>query len=180
MFIYFDCKQSSFIFFIIGAYFCDSVQRAPSCLSCPKTNDTAFNSWCQGNCYFDEINSVCKEKSKFHCGPMTIFLYNLNLKPFKHSNIQTFFIRQMIILWFRIFLALISTPPHITSYWAKQNLLVHPSLNVLGYTGPHRIERNFLLAMALLRRRNKKIFTKKMSCKVMNGLVRFTKHTMIP
>ena len=43
---------------------CSENQMAPRCSMCPKNDDINSNSWCNGACYFDENQDVCRERSK--------------------------------------------------------------------------------------------------------------------
>ena len=33
----------------------------PHCEQCPRSNETLSNTWCGGNCIYDEKNQMCKE-----------------------------------------------------------------------------------------------------------------------
>ena len=40
---------------------CSAGVLSPSCELCPNDNDPLLNSWCSGNCYFNEEIGACKE-----------------------------------------------------------------------------------------------------------------------
>ena len=40
---------------------CGNKISSPNCNLCPKNGDIMTNSWCAGNCYYDENNEMCKE-----------------------------------------------------------------------------------------------------------------------
>ena len=46
----------------------DSFARAPRCSLCQhahNSNDTINNIWCDGDCWYDDGNNLCKEIGKF-------------------------------------------------------------------------------------------------------------------
>ena len=42
---------------------CGNEILSPRCSACPKTDDAKNENWCDGNCYFDENDEICKEGS---------------------------------------------------------------------------------------------------------------------
>ena len=40
---------------------CGGSQLAPGCSYCPMSDDVFFNTWCSGNCEFDQTEGTCTE-----------------------------------------------------------------------------------------------------------------------
>ena len=40
---------------------CGNETQSPSCYLCPKNEDMELNTWCRGNCFYDEAEEACKE-----------------------------------------------------------------------------------------------------------------------
>ena len=49
---------------MLGVYCGNDDEVYPTCEHCPRINDTMSNSWCGGNCRFENIHQVCKEGNK--------------------------------------------------------------------------------------------------------------------
>ena len=48
--------------FLVSGVSCGGEKLYPSCSHCEKGNSTSLNGWCNGNCYIDEVDGICKEK----------------------------------------------------------------------------------------------------------------------
>ena len=55
---------SSTNFDILVKVHCNTGVLSPTCQLCPQNDDTVLNSWCSGNCYFDDKEEECKEGSE--------------------------------------------------------------------------------------------------------------------
>ena len=47
--------------FLLAITNCGGSQLAPGCSYCPMSDDVFFNTWCSGNCEFDETEGTCTE-----------------------------------------------------------------------------------------------------------------------
>ena len=52
---------------IVSGVSCGNEKLYPSCSRCEKGNTTSSNGWCNGNCYFDNVNGICRDKGKCIC-----------------------------------------------------------------------------------------------------------------
>ena len=48
--------------FIVSGVSCGDEKLYTRCSRCEKGNITSSNGWCNGNCYFDEVNGICRDK----------------------------------------------------------------------------------------------------------------------
>ena len=64
--------QSQYHFSLAGVYCGNNNKKHANCKVCPKSNDTLSNTWCSGDCDYDEANYMCKE-SNYHILEKMVF-----------------------------------------------------------------------------------------------------------
>ena len=57
--------QRQYLFSLEGIYCGNDNGKYATCNQCPKSTDTISNTWCGGDCDYDEASNMCKE-SNYH------------------------------------------------------------------------------------------------------------------
>ena len=51
------------IFSLDGIYCGNDSKKYATCSQCPKLKDTLSNTWCSGDCDYDEANNICRQSN---------------------------------------------------------------------------------------------------------------------
>lgn len=76
---------------------CGNGILSPNCNLCPKNGDTITNSWCSGNCYYDENDELCKQgifgssdwsqhEVTYYSKGFAIFIFHINICWYSNSD----------------------------------------------------------------------------------------------